>query len=122
MRKQHLMNVGLPGATAEAIAGSLATSLSAAGTGTSDATVLTADWNVVGTVAANAGVRIGATGWHPGDTMVVVNQGANPLKVYPPSGGTINGDTADDPMILAKYAACQFRFVTAVNVVCLVPN
>lgn len=122
MRKAHLTNVGIAGAAAEALAGSLATSLSAAGTLTSNATVLSADCNVITTCAANAGVRLPATGWFPGDKIEVVNQGANPMKVYPPSGGTINGDTADDPMILARYAGAIFRYVTAANVVCFVPN
>lgn len=62
-------------------------SLTATGTGQSDALTLTAIINQVTTTASGTGVKVslGAGAWQ-----MVYNGGANPLNVYPPSGATIN--------------------------------
>jgi len=65
----------------------------AAGSLTSDATVLAADVNGVTGADGTTGVKLPSGG---GIRMAVVNTHAtNTLKVYPPTGGTINGAGAD---------------------------
>jgi hypothetical protein len=63
-------------------------------TGTDQASALEIGQNTysrVSTVAAGTGVRLGAGAALPGVRAYVRNAGANVLKVYPPSGGTIDG-------------------------------
>ena len=66
-----------------------ATSISAAGTTQATATALTADYNYVTTVAASAGVILPTPVL--GREITVVNRGANPLTLYPATGGAIDG-------------------------------
>jgi hypothetical protein len=66
---------------------SAADAISAAGTSSqSAATPLTKDFNRITTVAANAGVALPAA--LAGRRLVVVNAGANTLKIWPINGGT----------------------------------
>lgn len=78
---------------------SLGASTAAAGTTTSDAGVLPAGTaQVYSTTAADGtkGVRINASDNVTGRLLFIGNQVSNAiLKVYPPSGGTINGAAAD---------------------------
>jgi len=74
---------GAGGLSARSAAGGIA----AAGTSSqSAATPLTADFNQVSTVAANAGVALPAA--TPGREIVILNSGANTLKIWPINGGT----------------------------------
>ena len=84
------LNVGgdITIATGKALNRSLATTLSAAGTTQADALALTNDINVVTTTAASTGVRLPAPA--AGRVIVVVNRGANTLKVYPVTSTAIN--------------------------------
>lgn len=69
---------------------STSAAVSAAGSNQGTATALTASYNVVTTVAASSGVILPVptlNGW----AITVVNKGANPLAVYPNSGGAIDG-------------------------------
>ena len=118
MRKAHLMSAGVPAGTALALVGSTGTGISAAGTTVADATELTEDYNVVSTVAAGAGVVLPDSNVGPGDTIEVLNTGANPLTVYAPSTGSINGHTADVGVNLMPKAVARFRYTSAVNVTC----
>ena len=97
MIKQKLTGVGIAPIQALNIAGVATTSLTAAGTTTTDALVLGLDdHHIVGTVGANSGVRLPSTVWSTGDWLIVSNtQATNTLKLYPPTGGTINGGAAD---------------------------
>ena len=63
--------------------------VSAAGTTQADATALTVDYNVVTTVGASAGVKL-PTGT-AGRRIVIVNKGANTLKIYPVTSSYIDG-------------------------------
>ena len=118
MRKAHMLAAGMPPGLALAVTGSTGTGISAAGTTVADATELTEDHNVVSTVAASAGVVLPDSKVGPGDTIEVLNTGANPLTVYAPSGGSINGHTADVGVILNVKAVARFRYTSAVNVTC----
>lgn len=66
-----------------------ASGLTATGTGTGTALGLTANVNQVATVAAGTGVRLPNQSFYGGD-LVVINDGANTLKVYPTTGGSID--------------------------------
>ena len=75
--------------TANGIKFSAADTLTAAGTGQSDALQLTSAVNRVTTAAAGSGVKLYATP-AAGDIQIVFNGGANALTVYPPTSGLIN--------------------------------
>ena len=110
---KNIMGAGFSPAQAAAVQlSAVRTALSAAGASQSGATALTADINLVSTVAAGAGVQLynGVIG----DSQFVYNdQATNGLVVYPPTSGTINQLTANTGMVLAPYTACEFFKVTS---------
>lgn len=69
-----------------------ADSLTAAGTTQAGALVLTAVMNRLSTVASSSGVQLPIM--HPGMIVWVVNDGANPVTVYP-NTGDVSGATID---------------------------
>lgn len=121
MRKRNIIGSGIPPGVAQALAGTIANDLTAAGTAQSDALAIRADHNIVTTAASGAGVRL-PSDMEPGDTIEVVNQGANPLAVYPPSGGQINGHTANLPATQAVKSAIVYRCVDGTDFSALLPN
>lgn len=90
---------------------SLATALTAAGTTQAAALALTASINVVTTAAAGSGVRLPAPGI--GGEIVVRNQGANAVNIYPPTNGIINALAANAAFSLAAGTAARFVQATA---------
>jgi hypothetical protein len=88
----ELMGSGCPGAMAQGVMGSVANSLTAAGSSNSDALQLGAAINRVTTTAASTGVKLPLP--NPGESVMVVNSGANALLVYPGTGASINALTA----------------------------
>lgn len=82
---------------------------SAAGTVQGDATLITGLVTVLTTVAASTGVRLPTLSSNVDRR--VVHYGANDLKVYPPSGGTINGGSTNAAVTLV--ANQSVLFVTA---------
>lgn len=85
--------------------------ITAAGTGTGDATALTGVINNVTTVAASTGVRLWNAG--VGTVVHVRNGGANALTVYPNTGGTINAGSTDAAVSVATGAICTLACVAA---------
>jgi hypothetical protein len=84
-----MMGGGTPAGQALAIAGGVATALTAAGTTQATALALgPLSVSMIGTCAAGAGVIL-LTG-APGDQTLVYNGGANACLVYPPVGAKIN--------------------------------
>lgn len=79
---------GMSAAAAAASQGTSANLLTATGTTQGTAATLGADQNRFTTVPASSGCILPAM--NPGDSIVVVNAGANPLALYPPVGGQIN--------------------------------
>ena len=75
---------------------STTTGISAAGASQGTATALLADVNNVTTVAAGAGVILSTT--QVGSYITILNSGANALLVYPPVGGTIDGQATNIPI------------------------
>lgn len=88
------VGVGVEIEHAKWIVGSKDLAVSAAGTGQSDATTLTAAATLLTTVASSTGVKPHAD--IPVDSVMrVYNGGANPVLIYPPSGGQLNNKTVN---------------------------
>jgi hypothetical protein len=77
---------------------STSATISAAGTVQGDATALTSDYNIITTVASGAGVVLPTA--TTGRRLIVVNKGANALKVYPASGAAIDALGANTALSL----------------------
>ena len=78
-----------------AICGDGINSVSAAGTSAGDATAIAYVYTNVTTTGAGAGVKLPQT--EEGETITVVNSGANPLTIYPYStDSTINGAASSE--------------------------
>ncbi len=86
------------------------TSISAAGSDQSGATQLTKNMNIVTTVSANTGVKL--SGAIP---QWVKNNGANALKIYPQSSGSINALSTNASETLAVGASVWFFPITTTN-------
>lgn len=71
------------------ICGDVGNTLTAAGSSASDALQLSAVINRVSTTAASTGVKLSPS--ETGAMVVVANDGANSLTVYPATGATIDG-------------------------------
>lgn len=110
-----VFGAGLPLPTAAALLQDVATSVSAAGTTQGGATELTAADSEVTTVGSGSGVALSSK-LAPGDEVSVFNAGANPLKVYPPSGMKINALTANAAMLLATNTGVYFKCVSTTRV------
>jgi hypothetical protein len=109
MLSYKALGAGMPSLLLQAIGQDAATGISAAGTTQGTATALVNADTVVGTVASGSGVVLSST-TTGGDEQSIYNAGANALKIYPPSGATINNLAANAPMLLAVNTACRFKF------------
>lgn len=91
---------------------------SAAGTTAATATTLTADHNWVATVTASArGVILKQR--PPGSFMSVTNaDSVDDLDVYPWSGASLNGATADLPITIPKARTAWFFVFSPTKVSC----
>ena len=88
---------------------SVATGITAAGTTQGTATAITKDFNVVATATAGTGVILPVIA---GLRMTVINNGANPLAVYPGTSGAINALAANAAYTLAVGGKLDFLSVT----------
>lgn len=107
-----VFGAGIPGLAVQAICQDAGTSISAAGTAQGDATQLTNAENEVTTVAALSGVILYGNA-SAGDTQSVFNAGANPLRVYPPSGQRINALPLNAGILLATNTGVILKKVSA---------
>jgi hypothetical protein len=106
--KANLMGTGTPAEQAKSISGRVVTGLTSSGSSSqANSLAISAEINVVTTTGANTGVRLPAN-LSAGDSMLVVNNGASTLFIYPPVGGIINGGSADAKVDVAtlKGALC----------------
>lgn len=107
--------MGLGVAAAEAAGDFIAqvqTGISAAGTTQATATLVSADANLVSTVAASSGVIV--YNGQIGDSCIVFNDGgANTLIVYPPTSGKINNLATNAGMVLGINTAVLLMKVSA---------
>ncbi len=106
-----MMSGGCSSGQAQAINGLVAATVSAAGTTQGTATTLTSSVNVVTTAAASSGVVL--TNSQIGDEYEVLNLGANPVTVYPPSSGQINNLSANAGFLLSPNTAVKVKKFTA---------
>lgn len=90
---------------------SVSAALTAAGTGQSDALQLTSVLNQVTTAASGTGVKLYATPV-AGDVQIVYNGGANVMRVYPQTSGTINQLSANSAILLPTNTTVMFFAAT----------
>lgn len=90
---------------------SLANGLAAAGSNQSTATPLAAMFNEVTSVSSGQGVRLPSP--EAGELLLVANQGANTLSVYPASGHTINSLATNVSLSVASDARRLFFAVSS---------
>lgn len=90
----NLMGAGVPPLQAQMTVGKVTQGLTGGGTSSqANATAVPSDVCVFTTVALNSGARLpasGPTSGQAGDVIIVANFGANPLLVYPATGGNIS--------------------------------
>lgn len=79
--------------------------VSAAGSTQAGATALTVDYNVVTTVGASAGVKL-PTGT-AGRRIVIVNKGANTLKIYPVTSSYIDAESINVAISVASNGSIE---------------
>lgn len=92
---------------------SAATGLTAVGTNRATSLALAAAVNVVGTAASGTGVTLpSAATVGIGGSVIIFNDGANPIKVYGAGSDTIDGVAAATGVTLTNALRCEF-YVTA---------
>lgn len=109
--KKHVMALGTPPLTAEAICGGLSQiALVATGSGQSDAYKIPGSFASFGTVAASTGAQLAPV--DPGDEVFVYNAGANTLSVYGQTGEAIGAGAANAAFSVAANKGCTFKKVS----------
>jgi hypothetical protein len=90
-------------------------SLIATGTNQATALQLNSQWNEFDTVPVGSGALLSA--YQPGQQQLVINDDpANALLVYPPPGGTINQLNPNVAFSLAANSKATFLFITALEI------
>ncbi len=115
MRAKDMMGVGMPAefAIREGFPGTSA--ITGAGTTTTDATVLLKEQRVVlASGSSNSGIRLPTTAELMVPYIVAV-EGANTIKVYPPTSGTFNGAATDTPIAIVTVLAGIFYRVSSTD-------
>ncbi len=91
---RNLMGVGMPAEQAAQVGLSAILAVTAAGTTAADATIIKKQTTFVNMTASGSdGVKLPADA-DIGVEYIVYNSSGSTGKVYPPTSGTINGDTA----------------------------
>ena len=107
-----IMRGGFSSGQARAVGGQVQSAVSAAGTTISTATDLTASINIVTTAAASSGVQLPNV--QVGDSVEILNLGANAVTVYPDtSSNQINALSAGSGFLLATNTAVVLRKFTS---------
>lgn len=91
--KSRMMGHGFSPYQAGSIAGSGDTALTATGSSSADALLLSSHHNAFSTVGASTG-GILSSQCTAGDAVFVFNGGASTLTIYPPTGSTVNNTTS----------------------------
>ena len=107
---REAMGGGISAGTAKALNGQIRT-LAAAGSTVTDAALTTTSNTYVTPVSSGQGVII-ADG-EITDTVIVFNAGANPLKVYPPTGDAFNQLSVNTGFTLAQNTGCLIMKVSS---------
>lgn len=106
----HLIALGTPVAQAGSIVGTCSTGLTSAGTGQSDALLLSTANNSLTTVASTSGVKLPACS--PGSRVYVYNGGAHTVSVYGQTGEAIASGSANAAFSVASNKGCDFVKMT----------
>lgn len=107
-----IMKGGVPAFLARAIGGQVQSSVTAAGTTIGTAADLTASINVVTSAAASSGVQLPSV--QIGDSVEILNLGANAVTVYPDStSNRINALSTGTGFLLATNTAVVLRKFTS---------
>lgn len=114
-RVQVPIDAGMSVRLAHALAGTVAATVSAAGTNQSDATLIASDNNLITTASDGQGVILPS--FNAG-TIWIANATAVNVFVYPVSGGKLNGQTANAALELPPARAAVFKAISATD--CLV--
>jgi hypothetical protein len=101
-----IMGAGMPGLAVQAMCMDAVTDLTATGTTQTTALSLTSTLNGITTTSSGSGVILSAAATL-GDAQKIYNGGANPLKVYPPAGASINGLPTNAPFLLSTRTAAE---------------
>lgn len=108
-----MMKGGVSSGTAKGLNGQTNSSITAGTTQTqAGATALTASTNVITTVTT-AGDGVRAPNSEIGDSLDILNLGANYCTVYPPTGGQINQLAANSGFTLATNTAVRLKKFTS---------
>ena len=110
MLAYKLFGAGLNTLAVEAMK-DVATGLTATGSSRTDAYEVTFAKNAFSSVASGTGAILDSDA-APGDSQLIYNGGANSLRVYPTSGGSINNLSANTAMLLPAASACEFFMLT----------
>lgn len=113
MDARKIMAGGLPSTVALAIAGDVGT-LAATGSAQTDAAAITADVTRVTGADGTKGVILPAVG---SGYYVIGNAVASILKVYPPSGGAINGGSANAAFSQTASKNAVYYYASATDIV-----
>jgi uncharacterized protein (AIM24 family) len=112
-----LVQLGEPDVRAkEIVAGPAGLGLSAAGTTQATATPIAGGVSTITTCAAGAGVQITTIGAF---RKTLFNNTANPLLIYPPTGGTINALAQNAGYSLAAGKSAYLVSPDGINVVAM---
>ncbi len=106
-----LVATGFSPGQAQGIGGQVSPTMTGAGTTQGTGTAITASVSVFTTVAANTGATL--TDSSISDEYFVLNLGANPLWIYPPSGARINALATNTGFQLAPNTAVSLVKFTA---------
>jgi len=112
--KSELMARGFSAGQAESVVGIVANTLTAAGSSQATALAIGADINIFTTTASSTGAILPST-LGAGDSMTVVNHGANTLSVYPPVGGKIANGSTNAAFSVAATKAATFTCIDNLN-------
>lgn len=92
---KNMVGTGIVPEAAKYIVGTVETGVTSTGSSSqANSYGITKAHTVVATTGANTGVRLPAN-LGPGDNGTICNKGASTLFIYPPSGGTINGNSTN---------------------------
>lgn len=108
MLSYKLFGSGLNDMAVTAIGKDIASGLTATGTTQTDAYEVTTAKALFSTVASGTGAKLSSAA-SAGDSQAIYNGGANPLKVYPPTGGKINNLSTNAGVILTVNTGAEFH-------------
>lgn len=111
---KSLMGSGASAGLTQSILGRVANTLTATGSASTDALLVTSGVNIVTTTASSTGVILPPGNGtvaiaNIGDEIWIANHGAQTLTVYPPAGYKINNGSANSGISVAtlKAALCK---------------